>query len=326
MDDHFVQQRHTADTAGPGSPLNVIWFERMKAIFKEINAMTGCVPCSNEPFNFLDLGCCPGGFSSYILKQNRKSRGFGISLDVSKGGHEFLLEQSLRSRYQLLFTDLTYFDLGPPCSSSTSPLSSPITGFKADPRLQRLPPQIKYRHFSLVVLDGHLLRTQDDVRQWDYDRLLIAQLIIGLLGLKARGTLVVKLSRPDAVRTAKLLYMLDGLSAEKGGVVTCKPRSMHTNRGTFYAVAHNVGLGRIPLSKMVMGLQKLWHELTYGGVEGCGRFLEEEDLDFIVTTEKLIADSEDGGYMERLVELASEVWDIQSEALRVLLRRKGVRV
>ncbi|KZP11217.1 hypothetical protein FIBSPDRAFT_756993 [Athelia psychrophila] len=306
--DHFTQQRHTADTADP--QLNDVWFRKMKVIFNEIDAKSGCISLAEQPLNFLDLGCCPGGFSSYILTQNPTATGLGISLDVSKGGHTFMLERNLQSRYNLLFADLTYFALGPPSSPSSS--------------ASALPPQIKDRQFSLIILDGHLLRNQEGVRPWDYYRLLIAQFVIGLQGLRDRGTLVVKLSRPDTVRTAKLLYMLDGLSGSNG-LVTCKPRSMHASRGTFYAVARNVGHGRIPISAMLEGLQNLWQDLTYGGSDGRGRFLEEEDLDFIVTTENLVGGPDiPNGYLDRLVELASDVWIGQADALRVLLTRHKV--
>lgn len=326
MDNHFTQQRHTADTAGPDSPLNDVWFGKMKDIFKEVDAKSGCISLAEQPLNFLDLGCCPGGFSSYILRQNRTATGFGISLNLSKGGHKFLLERDLQSRYNILFTDLTYFALGPPSSPSSSasvPSTTP-TGLTVDPEytpLQALPPQIKDRQFSLIILDGHLLRNQEGVRPWEYDRLLIAQLVVGLQGIRARGTLVVKLSRPDAVRTAKLLYMLDGLSGPNG-LVTCKPRSMHANRGTFYAVARSVGHGRIPISAMLEGLQNLWQDLTYGGPDGRGRLLGEEDLDFIVTTENLVGGPDiSNGYLDRLAELASDVWVGQADALKVLLKR-----
>ncbi|KAF7977153.1 hypothetical protein HWV62_4571 [Athelia sp. TMB] len=329
MDKHFVEQRQTADTAGPNSPLNFVWFRKMKDIFREIDRKSGCIP-NLQRLNFLDLGCCPGGFSSYVLNQHKASRGFGISLPLSQGGHKFLLEEHLQSRYTVMFTDLTYFTLGP-SDSSLSTLESSLTpnhlptNNQNPPPLQSLPPQIKNGNFSLVILDGHLLRTQEGVRSWEYDRLLIAQLIIGLQGLKLGGTLVVKLSRPDAVRTAKLLYMLDGLS-EAGGLVTCKPRSMHASRGTFYAVARNVGHGQIPVADMLLGLRKLWQDLTFGGTEGCGRFLEEADLDFIVTTEDLVGSSTRDGYLCRLVELARDVWVGQAEALRILLKKKGLNV
>jgi hypothetical protein len=189
-----------------------------------------------------------------------------------------------------------------------------------DPRLKPLPPQITSRSRGLVVLDGHLLRTQEDVRNFDYDRLMVSQLVMGLLGVKIGGTIVMKLSKPDAVRTAKVLYMLDAIS---DSLSTCKPLSMHGSRATFYAIAKGVGLGtdakRLPT--IVEGFQKLWFELTFGGDEGCGRFMNETDLDFIACTDELV-----GNYLGRLIELGQEVWMVQANCLRGLLRKKGINV
>jgi hypothetical protein len=253
--------------------------------------------------------CCPGGFTSYVLDQNAKARGLGISLEVEKGGHECLLEsyhRDLEARFSLLSADLTYFRLGP---ASTD-----------DPRLKPLPTEIECPSCKLVILDGHFLRKQENGRKWDYDRLLISQLVMGLQAVKAGGTIVLKLSRPDAVHTAKLLYMLDMIS---NSLTTCKPRSMHANRGTFYAIAKGVRLGadakRFPA--IIEGLKRLWSELTYGGDDGCGRFLDETDLDFIICTEELI-----DSYLARLIELGRDIWMVQAHHLRRILRKKGIYV
>jgi hypothetical protein len=251
--------------------------------------------------------CCPGGFTSYILEQkNFRAKGFGISLEVEKGGHKCLLYRRQRAQFKLLFADLTYFQLGPEVIN--------------DPRLKPLPPQITSQSRGLVILDGHLLRIQEDVRNFDYDRLMVSQLVMGLLGVKIGGTIVMKLSRPDAVHTAKVLYMLDAIS---DSLSTCKPLTMHRSRGTFYAIAKGVGLGtdakRLPT--FVEGFQKLWFELTFGGDEGCGRFLNETDLDFIASTDELI-----GNYLDRLIELGREVWIVQATCLLRLFRKKGIDV
>jgi len=300
MDVHFEQQRNVAKHAS--DELSRIWLQRMKGVLREIDEEGGCVQRTGH-FFFLDLGCCPGGFTSYVLNQNAKARGLGISLEVEKGGHKYLLEQRHRARFSLLSADLTYFQLGPALID--------------DPRLKPLPAQIKSRSCGLVMLDGHFLHTQENVRKWDYDRLLISQLVMGLQAVKTGGTIVLKLSRPDAVRTAKLLYMLDVIS---DSLTTCKPRSMHANRGTFYAIAKGVRLGadagRLPT--IAEGLKRLWSELTYGGDDGCGRFLNETDLDFIISMEELV-----DSYLARVIELGRDVWMIQADNLRRTLREKG---
>ena len=50
---HFQQQRHTADNASP--ELNIIWFTRMKGVLQEIDQRLHLV-LAYEPMKFLDLG------------------------------------------------------------------------------------------------------------------------------------------------------------------------------------------------------------------------------------------------------------------------------
>jgi hypothetical protein len=95
---------------------------------------------------------------------------------------------------------------------------------------------------------------------------------------------------------------------------------MHTLRGTFYAIAQGVGAGtnadRLPA--ILESLKNLWVELTFGG-EGLGRYMTDDDLDFIVSIEDLIPT-----YLDRLVELGREVWKIQMNSLKKTFRKRGV--
>jgi len=303
VDEHFKNQRDKADNAG--DDLRRRWFKKMKEIMREIDKNAKCIQDAGN-MQFLDLGCCPCGFTSYILDKNPEAIGYGISLEVAKGGHSFLLEKHHQSRFGLIFADLTYFQLGP--------------SMIHDPQFRPLPPQIEPRSCGLVVLDGHRLRTQEGARMWECDRLLISQFILGLEAVKHGGTIVVKLSRPDSACTAKLLYMLDMVC---GRLTTFKPRTMHNTRGTFYAIAKNAGLGvdaeRLPAT--IEGLKKLWFELTFSGENGFGRWMLETDLDFVISTEELI-----DRYLARLIKLARHVWLGQAKALHGFLRKKGVAV
>jgi hypothetical protein len=53
MDVHFQKQRDVADHSS--DKLNRIWFYKMKDIFKEIDAKSGCIP-QTKKLSFLDLG------------------------------------------------------------------------------------------------------------------------------------------------------------------------------------------------------------------------------------------------------------------------------
>lgn len=179
-----------------------------------------------------------------------------------------------------------------------------------DPQLKLYPLRTDIRPFDLVLLDGHPLRTSTSYTMWMGDRLLISQLIIGLQAISFSGTIVMKLSRPERVVTAQLLYMLDILSLS---LASWKPVYMHATRPTFYVVAKGVGYGRqgSRLLQLLYGLKSLWMDLTYGGAYGTGRPLGPTDLDFIVS----YSDLKDT-FGERLQQLVQHIWLVQAESLK----------
>ncbi|EPQ53652.1 hypothetical protein GLOTRDRAFT_45291, partial [Gloeophyllum trabeum ATCC 11539] len=300
LDRAFVKQHSVADNAD--RKLQQYWFHNMKKIMREIDNHTGCIPFRR--LDFLDLGCCPGGFSSYILTKNRKARGIGVSLPVEEGGHESMLENEFQPRFDLYFADITSFQLGPSTIDHE--------------RFWSLPTPISSGRFDLVIVDGHQLRTQvsEYAAPWDIDRLLISQIIIALQTVRPGGTIIIKLTHPESIMTAKVLFLLESLSKR---LSTYKPRTMHTKRGSFYAVARGLGKESDRLPEVLHALKELWVEMTFGGEEGKGRFLLWGDLDFAVTTEELHR-----AYLDRLIELGRGVWDAQAQALHAWFKKKGV--
>jgi len=299
---HFHYQRKLSDAPGP--ELQQTWFRGMKNVLEELDQVLRCIP-QTCPFRFLDVGCCPGGFSSYILNKNLNSTGTGISLSVESGGHSFLLEEHLRPRLDLKLADVTFYQLG-------------LTTIN-DPRLQPFPFHPDSPKFDLVLLDGHPLRTSAG-QGLNGDRLLISQVLICLQAISVSGTIIMKLSRPERVVTAKLLYMLDVLSLS---LTSWKPVFMHATRPTFYVVAKGVGYGRqgYRLPEILFGLSSLWMELTYGRADGSGRgrVMDAEDLDFIVSKAEL-----DRTFGNRLQQLGQHVWLVQEQSLRGWYQQSGV--
>jgi hypothetical protein len=248
----------------------------------------------------------------YVLRKNYRARGLGISLEEEKGGHKYLLtsqKRKLRKRHELASADLTYFQLGP----------TPILDTD---KLQSLPDSFVSDIFDLCILDAHQLRWQKDAEDWDGWRLGISQIILALKGIKQGGTLIMKLSRPEHLYAARILWMLDQVSSE---LQACKPLTMHRSRGSFYAVALGVGLGKAgcALPSFVQAFQKLWVELTFGGEDGRGRWMTDEDLDFLISEEELTL-----SFADRLIQLGRPVWFIQAQALAKLVgkRKKAASV
>ncbi|KAF7311248.1 FtsJ domain-containing protein [Mycena kentingensis (nom. inval.)] len=286
---------------------NRYWFFKMKSVMREIDHQTNCIP-RKDPLRFLDLGCSPGGFTSYILSKNLFAQGHGISSEIEHGGHRFLLEDRHRARFKISYADLAYYRLGPlpaPVASAPASAETPMRSLAA------LPFDTNKR-FDLVLLDGYPLRHTPDA-----DRRLVAQLIVGLQYLKTGGKLIIKLAEPAHAATAKLLFMLDGLSssgsgsAEARGLTTYKPYALHATRSTFYAIAQGVGAACPELPILIEKLKDLWVDLTIGGEDGTGRPLCEEDLDFVVTTKEL----QQPAHLARLAELGRRVWEVQGRAL-----------
>ncbi|KAJ7075848.1 hypothetical protein B0H15DRAFT_611058 [Mycena belliarum] len=285
-------QRKQADAPDPA--LQKAWFNSMRAVLEEIDQVLHCVP-ERLPFRFLDLGCCPGGFSSYILGKNRNAYGVGISLPTESGGHSCLLKEDELERFQLYWADLTRYQLGP--------------AFIDDPKLQNFPVS---PGFDLVLIDGHPLRSAQGVPNifLHGDQLLISQIIVGLVSVALGGTVILKQSKPERLITSQLIFLLDGLCAE---VRTWKPVCMHGTRSTFYIVAKGIGLGCLALrsQQLLNALMELWVELSYTGANGTGRKLTATDLDFIVDSATL-----KGAYAPRLHELSNHIWTTQAKCLK----------
>ncbi|KAL0577584.1 hypothetical protein V5O48_004416 [Marasmius crinis-equi] len=290
---HFSHQKKQADKQDP--EIQKAWFEAMKKVFEEINQNFDLIPVGT-PFSFLDVGCCPGGFSSYILSTFPQVHGTGVSLPVERGGHALLLEEEIKPRFDLLWADLTFLHLG--------------NAQNFEPSFAPFPFGISHPGFELVILDGHPLRTAGPDVHILGDRLLISSLIFGLWCVQRGGTIVMKLSMPDRKISAQILYMLDILS---GDLRTWKPVHIHATRSTFYAVARNFGNG--PQASRYHGiltsLKSLWDELMLGSSEkpGKDRRLLDHDLDFIVNNRGLEQ------YSERLKALSTHLWMVEAASL-----------
>ncbi|KAI8974610.1 hypothetical protein BD414DRAFT_181458 [Trametes punicea] len=292
----------------------------MRGVLGELDKAADVVPWS-APFTFLDIGCAPGGFSTYVLLKNKQASGVGISLPVSKGGHELALNAQLRERLHFIEEDILTYDLSPARRSS-----EPANGIQWPGK--PLPEECT-RRYHLVMLDGHALRTyptsgvtpeETQLAHARYrDALLIGQFIIALTSVKRGGTLVVKLSHVECFPAAHLVHMLDSISCS---LVLHKPRFAHTYRGTFYAIARGVGKGTAQLmAQRLEGLQALWHELRFGGQSSEGRYMVTTDLDFVVTAETLL-----NAHLDRLIQLSRSVWSTQVIGLREFFHKKGIAV
>ncbi|TRM57403.1 hypothetical protein BD626DRAFT_574589 [Schizophyllum amplum] len=299
---HLTHMRHQERNADEATPeMEGIWFENMKEVMREIDWATEGTALPREgSFNFLDLGCCPGGFSSYILKKNPDAVGVGVSLP---DGHNYRLEEELRPRHELIWADLLRYRLRP-------------TPEGAD--LVDLPWGFCCRQFDLVVLDGHPLRLQKARTTSVGPRLLVAQLILSLQTVRRGGTIIVKLSAVERPDTQAILYMLDALASQ---LTTCKPVSMHATRDTFYVVAQDVQMEGIPpashgwtlrMDRLLWDLMLRWATVTFGALVD-----DLQAWDFVCPHKLLLTT-----YRKRLDKLAEPVLRVQCLALEGLRKQE----
>ncbi|KAI0683732.1 hypothetical protein BC835DRAFT_1515545 [Cytidiella melzeri] len=292
-----AHQQRLADNASNDSALQQNWFQSMKEAFREMDDVFKLTD-SPHGFQFLDVGCCPGGFASSILEANPRVTGTGLSLEVFKGGHEFLLEDQYQIRFELFWGDINKYQLGYRPIHNHVPL--PIS------------PVNRPSGFALILLDGHPLRTAVDAGQATShvhsigDRLLISQLIIGLTTVTRGGTIIVKLSRPERLITSQLMWMFDMFAHD---VRTWKPVCIHATRGTFYLIARGMGYGELAqhagmYDGVLLRFKELWDKMA-----SSGRRLLEHDLDFIVQRATL-----EGSYARRLRQLSAHLWAVQEAA------------
>ncbi|KAJ3787952.1 hypothetical protein GGU10DRAFT_385441 [Lentinula aff. detonsa] len=255
--DYLRTQQDTADNAGPD--LQLVWLKKMKKIMNQIDNSGAAdklwvVPFTNRSFRFLDLGCCPGGFSTYILKKNKESTSVGVSLDPAQGGHPYLLEEALRVRQTVIFADMTTFQLSDPEAVDPTPSH-------AQPPLIPVPNILFARDFDLVLLDAHHLRNQTGST---HDLLAISQVLLALLSIKFGGTIVMKLaSSPDSQYSATMAFH---------GWICSLLRFRFTSL-------------MLCINEVIPGLRRVWECLRQrnSGPRGSGKErLVVGDLDFIV--------------------------------------------
>ncbi|CAE6355861.1 unnamed protein product [Rhizoctonia solani] len=249
------------------------YMHKMRFALEEMDRKHNFVPDGS----FLDLGCCPGGFSTYILGKYPNSQGMGISLPIEHGGHSLAVPLHLRDRLQVHWADITMFDHAP----------SLVQGFWDTSIFQTSP--IPPRAFDFVIVDGHIppcMAAGDPRESWSRDRLLISQLLAALRAVKPTGTLFAKLSLQVSVPLMeRIVLALSRLTPVPLRAV--KPTSIYATAGTFYVLLH----APVPFlcDRLVRILEGLWYFMTFGGPNHFGRGLRDSDMDLIATYGDVLA-------------------------------------
>jgi hypothetical protein len=209
---------------------------------------------------------------------------------------------------ELRTADLTNFDLAPSIHKPETPFT----------QLGPLP--FELNNFDLVVCDGHSLRNNPDNadRPWNWTRLLISQLLMGLRAVSAGGTIFIKLSHPEKALGARILLALSRIARS---VRTVKPQ-LHAIRGTFYVIAQQISTSSASYRGLVEALERLWYIMSFEGEAGYGRAITWEEENTIMDWEEVVSNRG----LDELARFGIEVWRVQCNALRKMLHARGIGV
>ncbi|KXZ53580.1 hypothetical protein GPECTOR_6g497 [Gonium pectorale] len=225
--------------------------ERMRYIMYEIDETNDRFISSRaDAFQFLDVCCCPGGFSTYSLTAGPAPRkGIGLSLPPELGGHLPAIQQET-DNYFLQFVDVTTVAAGVRVADmGVGVPGCPRASLRMDAALDE-PPSSRCQ---LVILDGSFLGGKDWIHKETslpdsenpafnvygsnaaaHKALLVAQLIVMANNLAAGGLLVLRLNMFPDNFTVGVLGLLRQVF--NGQVASYKPRSCHVHVGSYYLV------------------------------------------------------------------------------------------
>ncbi|CUA76129.1 hypothetical protein RSOLAG22IIIB_12057 [Rhizoctonia solani] len=308
---HFREQRYNSDCVKHENT-DKFWAMTMYSSLEHMDH-------ANKRFvrteRFLDLGCNPGGYSSYILDTCPYASGVGISLSVEDAGHGCAIPEALRSRINVHEMDLTLIDLAP---NLPKPDTSHITGSRAL-ALHLVPLPFRRHEFDFVVCDAHHLRLHPDneIRAWNWNRVLLSQILLALRAVQGGGTIFLKLPRVECALTARILIAFTRIS---GSTRSVKSKFLHIKRGSFYLLARDIRTHTRAYRQFVAGLEQLWHIMTFGGPHGFGRDMTWDEQDLITPWDDVMSPAG----VNHIARLGKLMWEIQYKALLKFLKEQGV--
>lgn len=274
----------------------------MSQIGDELHEVTSALP-STSPFTMdpaiLDLCMAPGGFTDSVFKRNCYAKVCGISLSVSRGGHEMILPNwQSDPRIRVRFLDITM--LAAEMDVTSVPAEHPdATNFVFDRPFYG-------EAFDLVFCDGQVLRThsraeyREKREAW---RLLTSQLVLALQRVKQDGKIVILLHKLEAWDTVLLLYTLRKFSS----LQLFKPQRKHAIRSSFYVVAEQIQTQSPWFQASVTTWKEEWCIATFGS----DTEYRDNRSRFYGIVDQVLSD-----FGRELLELGKPIWEVQSAALR----------
>ena len=249
----------------------------------------------------LDIGMAPGGFTETVLRKHRAATIRGITLPQEVGGLEVMLPQwKSDPRVLIQFLDVTMLadEMGHPTTSI--PATHPdIANFSSNRPFQG-------ETFDLVFCGATAQRAHARADYRDSRerlRLVTSQLVVALQRLRAHGSLVVVMHKPEAFDTAKIISVFTKFS----NVCLFKPRKKHAVRSSFYMVATGVDLRSEEAQSAIHGWKMQWDNATFqsdSALSTCPRVSDNRVYEMLAE------------FGPQLINFATPVWRIQADGLR----------
>lgn len=108
----YAQERaHNRAAAWDNASSPNKYLDSFRKAFRDINDASANA-FGQKIHRFLDLGCAPGGFATWLLKNNRKARGTGVTLSLEARGLRLQLESSIQGRLQVYNEDVRRVAMG----------------------------------------------------------------------------------------------------------------------------------------------------------------------------------------------------------------------
>ncbi|OCH88070.1 hypothetical protein OBBRIDRAFT_735136 [Obba rivulosa] len=226
VEQHFTAirecQLHAAPSAGR------VHLRSYEHAFGELDRTCGGCFGGGKIRTFLDLGCSPGGFSSWILKHNRSATGVGITLpdaDAKWAMPDDMI--SMPDRYRVQFDDLNNLTM---CAitEGREPLIDQTNQASSAPT---------HGGFDLVIA-GAFPTLSGRISWFVRARLFFSQLLIVLSNLAQGGSCVVCINAKPFLWIVDAIGMLRRYFTDIGA---SKAGKLHSVRTSCYLVCRNFG-------------------------------------------------------------------------------------
>ncbi|PCH37040.1 hypothetical protein WOLCODRAFT_128005 [Wolfiporia cocos MD-104 SS10] len=209
--------------------------------FASINRANGGCFFGGRVKRFLDLGCSPGGFSSWLLKNNKGVRGVGITLAADEeGGFPFHVDPSLcaKTKYRVRYEDVIQLAM-----TSVSVDKNPVVPIRDNPSIDTDDQTATYD----LIIAGAFFTLQGHIKWWNRAQLTLSQLLLVVSNLAQGGSgIFVVNTKPSLVIldvVGVLRRCFTSVLAQKGG-------RLHAQRSSCYLVCRGFHASREDLEEI----------------------------------------------------------------------------